>query len=220
MVPSVTSVIAMIAKPKLTGWAARTAAQYAVDNWEELSQVSPAQRVAQIRTAHEDSASKAAQTGNAVHEVIDKWSKGEPADAPKDVSSYVRSFISFMLEYQPRFLATEVTVWSRQHAYAGTADAVVELDGKIVLLDAKTGKRVYPEVGLQLSALRHAEFIITELGEELPMPPIEAMAALHIRPRSWKLIPVEQDNSNWSSFLAAREIWDWVHCSSADVLAA
>lgn len=218
-VPSVTTVMKVaIAKPNLVAWAARTAARYAIENWEELDQLPPLQRVSEIAQAHENVREYASEKGNAVHEVIDKWNKGETVQAPKAVKGQVDQFVSFMMLEQPRFIETEVTLWNRTHAYAGTADWIADFGGTIILGDNKTGKRVYPEVGLQLAALRHAEFIIRPDGTEEPIPAIDDTRVLHIRPRSYKMVWVNEHDANWSAFLAARTLYDWINYSSPTVL--
>lgn len=218
--PSVTTVMDVaIAKPKLINWAAGQAARYAVENWSSLSEIAPAYRVKEISEAHSRTAQTAADKGDLVHELIDSWNKGEAMEVPKGVSAQVNQFIAFMMERKPVFLENEVTVWSRTYGYAGTADWIAEIDGKVILGDNKTGKRVYTETGLQLAALSHADFIIRPDGTEEPLPLIDGVAVLHIRPRSWKYVPVGNDEANWKAFLAAREIYEWIN-SFSEVLCA
>ena len=219
IVPSVTTVMDVaIAKPKLIGWAARQAAQYAVSNWSSLSSMPPVMRAQEIAEAHSRTAQAAATKGDLVHEVIDTWNKGEAMEVPKIVGAQVDQFTRFIMDRKPRFIENEVTMWSREYRYAGTADWIAEIDGYTCLGDNKTGKRVYEEVGLQLSALAHCDFIIRPDGEEIPIPPISRLLVLHIRPRSWKLIPVNHDEENWKAFLAARVIYGWIHNTAPEVV--
>lgn len=211
IVPSVTGVRDVaIAKPQLIQWAATTGAKYAVENWDELHEMTNIEKVQAIAFAHRRQADAAAAKGDNVHDLIDAWSKGIAMDVPKGVKGQVEQFSSFMLDHKPTFLETEVTLWSRQHQYAGTADWIAEIGGVVVLGDNKTGRKVYPEVGLQLSALAHCDFIIRPDGTEEAIPPIQALMVLHIRPRSYKLIKVIEDDANWSAFLAARTIYRWI----------
>jgi hypothetical protein len=219
IVPAISTVMdAAIAKPKLINWAAGQAARYAVENWSSLSALSPVHRVKEISEAHVRTAQTAADKGDLVHELIDSWNKGEAMEVPKNVSAQVNQFVSFVMDRKPRFIENEVTVWSRRYRYAGTADWIAEIDGFTCLGDNKTGKRVYEEVGLQLAALAHADFIIRSDGEEVPIPPIDRLLVLHIRPRSWKLIPVNHDEENWSAFRAARLIYGWIQGSAPTVV--
>lgn len=219
MVPSVTTVIDVaVAKPALVDWAGKMAALHAVSNWEELGGLPVMRRVEQIRWAHRRAADEAADIGDAVHETIEAWSKGEKAVTTKRTDSYLNQFIAFMMDRRPRFIENEVTVWSRTHGYAGTADWIAEIGGHVYLGDNKTGKRVYPEVGMQLSALASADFIIRQDGTEEPMPQVDFLAALHVRPRSWKLVPVNHRDDNFGAFLAAKHIYDWTQSTAPVVL--
>lgn len=214
-VPSVTTVMDVaVAKPGLTRWAASQAAKYAVENWSSLSEIAPAYRVKEISEAHRRTADEAAAKGDMVHELIDSWNKSEAMEVPKTVKGFVDRYVAFMMTEKPAFLETEVTLWSRAHQYAGTADWIAEIGGRIVLGDNKTGRRLYPEVGLQLAALAHCDFIIRPDGTEEPIPAIQDLMVLHIRPRSYKLVRVLSEEENWSAFQAARVIYDWIHNSN------
>jgi hypothetical protein len=87
-----------------------------------------------------------------------------------------------------------------------------------VLGDVKTGRNLYPEVGLQLSALANADFIIREDGSEEDIPPIDCMAALHIRPRSWNLNYVNRTEECFDAFLAAKAVMEWQRKTAPHVL--
>jgi hypothetical protein len=210
-VPSVTTIMKSLPKQEiLVPWASRMSAEHADANWARLSTLPHGERVEEIKNAHKVYTDKRSDVGTEVHDLIDCWSKGTPfPEVTTEVKQYARSFTKFMMSARPEFLENEVTVWSRTYGYAGTADFIARIDGKIVLGDVKSGKRLYPEVGIQLSALAHADFIIREDGSEEPLPPIERMAGLHIRPRSWRLTYVKKDVENFRCFLAAQEIMVW-----------
>lgn len=218
--PAVSTVIgAGVAKPFLVPWAAKMAAQYAIDNWNDLNNLDDTEKLIKIRTAHQVYADGRASVGDIVHEIIECAQTGQPYPQwGKEVNGYINQFINFMLDVQPRFIESEVTLCSRKHNYAGTADWIAEIDGKIVYGDNKTGKRVYPEVGLQLGALANCDFILREDGTEDPMPEPDYCAALHIRPRSWKLTPIHHPVDCFNAFLAARQILFWSQKVAPDVL--
>lgn len=218
--PSVTTIMKEgIAKPFLTKAATGLSGKYAAENWDELHQMPSWERVEMIRYASEREWGKARDMGTAVHAAIEAWQKGEPHPASKETAPYLNSFISFMMDKQPEFLENEVTVWSRKHCYAGTFDWMARMNGHLYLGDTKTGKRVREEVGLQLAALAHADFILRDDGTEEPVDFSHAvLAALHIRPRSWHLYEIDKDEENWAAFLACRELYSWIHETADDVL--
>ena len=210
-VPSVTTVIkGGVPKPALIPWAAKMAAEHAVANWTRLSSVPHLQRIYEIKNAHRTYTEERATVGDLVHTLIECWSTGTPyPDWGEEVDAFATQFINFMLAKRPEFIENEATLWSRSHGYAGTLDFIAKISGKVILGDVKTGKRVYPEVGLQLSALANADFLIREDGTEEPLPPIDAMAALHVRPRGWKLVEVDRAAECFGAFLAAKEVMNW-----------
>jgi len=83
------------------------------------------------------------------------------------------------------------------------------LCGEAMIPTHNTGRGVYPEYGLQVSALSHCEFIVDADGNEWEMPEVTRHALLHLRPRSWRLVPVYEAEDCFSTFLAARRIWEW-----------
>jgi len=218
-VPSVTTIIKeAIAKPFLMKWATRLGAEYADGNWDALSQMSSWARVSLIKTAHERERDGASELGTAVHSALDAWAKGEPHEYSKEVSPFMTSFTKFIMEMRPEFLYSEVTLWSRTHGYAGTADAICKMRNGTFLIDYKTGKSLHSEVALQLTALAYADFIITDEGDELELPDIGTLAAIHIRPRSWHVAEIDHKEESWHAFLACRELYSWIHECSESVL--
>jgi hypothetical protein len=210
-VPSVTTIIkAGIPKPALVPWAAKMAAEHACANWLRLSKLPHEERILEIKNAHRVYTEKTADVGDVVHELVDCWSTGRAyPEWPKEVEKFADQFINFMIAKRPVFIENEVTLWSRTHGYAGSADFIAMIDRKVILGDVKTGRNVYPEVGLQLAALGHADFILRPDGTETPLPEIDDYAALHVRPRSWNLVHVNEIDGCFQAFLAAKQILDW-----------
>jgi hypothetical protein len=221
-VPSVTTIMKSLPKQEvLVPWAAKMAAEHACANWGRLSKMPETARILEIKTAYKDYAERRADVGTEVHSLIDCWSTGVPfPEMSREAGYFANSFIKFMTAVRPEFIENEVTLWSRAHGYAGTADFIAKIDGHVVLGDFKTGKALYPEVGIQLAALAHADFIIREDGSEEPMPLIERMAGLHIRPRSWKLQYVKHDDLCFECFLAAKRVMEWTELTAPLVLEA
>lgn len=209
-VNSVTTIIkAGIPQPWMGPWAAKMAALHVIDNWKRLGNSSNYQIIQELKEAHINYAEEKADIGDVVHDLVDHWCTGRPYTPPREVKGYVDQFIKFLTEKRPRFIENEVTVWSDRYGYAGTADFIMEIDGKKLLADLKTGKSLHPEIGLQLSALAHADFIVRVDGTQVPIPRVDGLAGLHLRPRSWKLVEVKESESCFETFLAARDIMRW-----------
>jgi hypothetical protein len=221
-VPSVTTIIGGgVPKPALPPWFSKTAAEYADKNWDMLAGLSSAERVDLIKGAPRRKSGEAADLGTAVHDAVDAWCTDRPMPPwEKGVEPFMEQFVEFLEARRPEFLMNECTLWNRTYGYAGTADWIARIGGKVTLGDTKSGNNVWPEVGLQTSALSHAEFILHPDGTEEPLPRIELLGVLHLRPRSWALIPVHDAEACWQAFLAAKTITDWSRQVAPGVLGA
>jgi hypothetical protein len=217
-VPSVTTILKYMSKPALDGWAARLTAKYASENWDDLSAMNPVDRLELLGTVHERERQVKADKGTLVHQLCEAFAKGAQPVIEKSVDSYLTQFFRFLGEMNPEYVETEATCWNRQYDYAGTLDAVAVINGEVTILDIKSGIKCYPEHGLQLAALSHCEFIVDPDGKEWEMPRITRHALLHLRPRSWKLIPVNEIEACFGAFCAARKVAYWQENVSGKVL--
>lgn len=211
-VPSVTNITGIVAKPKLVGWAARMAAEYADRNWLILSALEPSERIGLIRDAHNGARESAADMGTIIHAVIDAWCQGtEPLIVPDVARHQIAHFREFLDVMQPQFIETETTVWNGTVGYAGTLDALAWVDGVLWLWDWKTGRRAYPEAGMQLAALANGERIMRSDGSTERLPEVERMAVVQLRPRSWTLYELSASSrrSCWEAFKAAAVLSKW-----------
>ncbi|MEK7630597.1 MAG: hypothetical protein AAB417_01010 [Patescibacteria group bacterium] len=97
---------------------------------------------------------KSALEGTLVHETVQKLAVGEKVTIPKSIKPAVDKFQEFYEErkifFHPAYI--EQQVWSGRQRYAGTVDALAEIDGKFGVLDIKTSTGFYPEYNLQTAA--------------------------------------------------------------------
>ncbi len=218
---SVTTAIRVLDKPALPRWAAKAAAEYADSKWETLAALGGAERIQLIKGAPWRESEKAANLGTAVHEAIDAWcTDRQMPDWEPGVEAFMLQFAEFLEAREPRFVCNEATVWSETHGYAGTLDWIAEINGVMTLGDTKSGKGVYPEVALQLEALRRADYILGKDGTESPIPDVTQLAVLHVRPRSWALIPVDPGAGTFDAFVATLRLSTWLAETAPTVLGA
>lgn len=229
MVPSVTTISGLIDKSSFLGpWHASLAAQWAAanlpllvstfDQTKDLDQV-----IDLIKGGAKRAASEGRDLGSLAHNTIEAICRGEQPEIPEMVQHHVQSWTEFMTRYVKRVIWMEQTVWSHQFKYAGTGDVLFEFhDGRIALVDYKTGKEVHADAAMQLVALARADVIVTTDGE-MPMPKIDELGVLHlpapvrtptgrvsVRGKwSYRIIPPEKHENAWSSFLALRHAHDW-----------
>jgi hypothetical protein len=87
----------------------------------------------------------------------------------------VDGLMEFLDDEEPEVYWSESTVYSRAHGYAGTADVIgrMRIGGSLqpVVIDVKTSKSIYDEVGLQLKAYASADFVGQDDGTEAPLTP-------------------------------------------------
>lgn len=167
---------------------------------------------------------RAADLGTNVHAAAEAYILGKPYPPwPVMVKPYMDAYVRFLDVMQPKFLATEASVYNSAERYSGTLDAIVELQLPLAepgsyILDVKSGKGVYPEVGLQLAAYRFAEFIGLPDGSEQPVPEVDGGLCLHLQPEGYRLIEVRCDLPVFRAFLYAREVFRWLEDTSKTVL--
>ncbi len=204
---SVTSILgSAVPKFGLLPWAAKSAAECAVadhdmiSGWIANNQSSMA--VEHIKNAHVREKEYKASIGKAAHKYIRAIVLGkEMPPPPSDVVPFLRQFDRFVLDLKPDFQLAEANVFNYSLIYAGTLDTICEIPslGR-VLIDYKTGKGVYPDAALQLAAYKNAEFVGMEDGSEPELGEIDGTYVLHIRPDSYKLIPMDTGEDTFKHF--------------------
>ena len=210
----VTSVLRMQAKPFLQYWAAKVVAEEAVDSIGAVMNLITAGNrdaaVDMLKRAPGRSSGAAADTGTAVHGIVERINRGEdPGLIHPDHRPWIDQYERFLDEWQPTFLEVEATCWSEDPAYAGTMDGIALIDGETLLFDLKTGRGVYEEVSLQLSAYAAASYILEPDGSQRPIPELDGACVLHLRPDSADLIPIRIGPDIFEVFVALMRVLRW-----------
>lgn len=229
-------------KPALLPWGIKSVAEGVIKNRDVLNPMlakcdtpdecmagnfcaSCDQTVRWLKSVPYSARDRAADLGSLIHEWIEAHRLEKPMPTvPLPVKPYLAAFEQFLTDFQPVYEMVEASVFNRAEHYAGTLDAIVTLrlplntDAATYVLDAKSGKNVYPEVGLQLAAYRHAEFVGAADGSEQPMPATDGGLALHLSPRGYRLIEVRCDGDIFRAFLYVRECFRFANDTSKTVL--
>lgn len=198
-------------KPALVGWAAKATTGYAVDHWDELSEMGIAERMRKLESSRYAERDEAANRGTEVHKLAQRLAAGEEVDVPEALTAHVDSYLRFAEEWQPQEKYTEIVVVNRRYRYMGTLDIIAELaDGQTWLLDMKTNKSgVFSETALQLAGYRYAEAFLDGDGEEREMPEVDRCGVVWLRADGYDLIPVEAGVDEFRVFLYALAIAKW-----------
>ena len=223
-VPGVTSILSGLPKPFLQYWSAKMVAEFAVENFSAYSSlIMNGQKQAAIdllKAAPRRYTNERANIGTDAHDLFERMGRGEDVTGTvhPDLQGYVDRFNEFLDDFQPTFLMQEETVWSNTHLYAGSFDAVIEVGGETVIVDWKTTKSVYSEVGLQLAAYRYADWIVRPDGNTVPLPKnITGGAVLHIHEDMYELIPMRCDEAVFEHFVTLRAQFEWSDLSKTVV---
>lgn len=233
-------------KPALVGWAAKMTAEYALSNLDMLKTVAASDRDGALklltgaRFAKND---RASARGTDVHNALEQIALGIEPQIDGEAAPYVEQFRRFMDEHKPEYLLAEAPVYNPEFGYAGTLDGVVRFPQPVkvgkcgpFVLDVKTsdkkkGPRVsrppYPEVALQLTAYRRAQFVgldaavkvekrsdrfysfDPETTRKAPMIETEGGLCLVVSPYDYELVPIRTDEAVWQSFLHVAEAARW-----------
>lgn len=133
LVPSVTTILSVLAKPALVQWSANCVTDYFVDHMVELRNPQiPATRYQQIiknaRTAHRRVSKRALDVGSIVHEAIETHLAGKaPDDLLAGHAQAENAFLAFLeweKEHKLETLHLEHTVIHPISRYGGTVDWV------------------------------------------------------------------------------------------------
>lgn len=213
-VPGVTSVVGMLPKPFLKRWGERVVAEFATANVGTVVQMALAgqfeEAVAYLKGAPYRDTKAAGETGDAVHSIIEQIVNGEEPRVHPDYEPYVNHFRLFVERFQPEFLHVEPTIWSYEHGYAGSTDAIMRIDGTTVMGDWKTTRSgIHEDVAVQMCAYSRGDVLLDADGNELPMPEIEGAIAIWLRPEQWHVVPARIDDEVFEVFLALRTVFEW-----------
>jgi hypothetical protein len=218
LLPSVTNVLQALSKPALPRWAAKVVAEQAVAMRDSLPKLDAAEAVDLLKGAPWRTSTRAAARGTSVHEVIEAKLNGMDvaADDTGQVAPWVRSVDKFLAEHEVVPTHTEATLFG--DGYAGTCDFVGTIDGAYVYADWKTGKDLYAEVALQLSALAAAPMLSVGDGQLAgPMAPPDQLLAVLFTESGYK---VKQVQPCPDVFMALLRVWEWQNGGSPFVDAA
>jgi hypothetical protein len=154
---------------------------------------------------------RAAARGTLVHDVATGLVRGEPVDldliADPDIEACLYGLRRWFddVAFAPELI--ERPVASRAHRYAGRFDVVGIMGGERWLIDFKTSSGVYGDTALQTAAYARAEFYLDAQDAEQPMPHIDRIGVLHVRPDLSELYSLGDIDTAFEEFLAAQTIY-------------
>jgi hypothetical protein len=181
----------------------------------------------------------AKQLGADIHHACETYAiTGQKPPVDDEVAPYLDQFDNWCQAFQPAYEAAEMTVYSPTYGYAGTLDAILRVDGARVVTDYKSSKKdrndkgerrtPWPDVALQLSAYRYAEFAgpwrtrrytyfrrryyllgQAERADAVPIPEVDGGLCLYLTPQRCDAYPVVCGPEVHEAFLYAVERAHW-----------
>lgn len=205
----VTTVIDTMGKPSLINWAAETTAKAAVDQWEELAALPVSARLDRLTRARWEVSDTAKINGTKVHGWAEAVVAGRAVDVPPEYAGAVEALARLMDAYRMDPVVVERPVFHAFHGWAGTPDLLCGMGTTLWLIDWKTGRRVYDEVALQLSAYAHATHYLTPAGTVAEWMPPERCGVVHITTDSATLYPVDAGDATYTVFRYLQQVYRW-----------
>ncbi len=151
----VTTILGVIAKPALIGWASKMATEFIAQAIKDGKEITP-EVLELAKNAHRAKKEEAGGLGTDVHKECEllitsslEGNKGVFTDDLKHENPQVQHFIDWAIQNKVKFIATEEKVFSRDLFVAGTIDFICEIDGNVWLGDIKTASGIYPEFFFQ-----------------------------------------------------------------------
>lgn len=195
-IPSVTTILGVIAKPALVWWSAGAAVEHMRSVVAEERAITD-DDLEDARRAHQRIANEGANVGTIVHDTLAAWLTGEEAALPADdeVMAAAAAVDAWLDARQPEPVAVEqIVVESSRPLWAGRLDLVCrlpEFPGGLVVVDLKTNKTgAYPEHLLQNAA--YAQCVEHATGE-----PVHATIVVHASKYGAGWSEVVRDSLDW-----------------------
>ncbi len=211
LLPSVTSILGIIAKPGLDEWRLNQVA-LAANRCPITEGESVEYWAKRVKEAAFEQVETAAELGGRIHGALEMAFAGEPWDP--DLEPYVRPVMEWMMGVGIVPSGREVVLVNEEHGFAGTADVLFLHGSKgIGILDYKTrktrpGERVTAYDG---QAMQLAAYAATHYGEAA----LERVLAANVfisttEPGRMEVVKHGDLRTHWEAFLACAALWRYL----------
>lgn len=201
--PSVTTILKALPKEWLGPWAAKMAAEAAIEELGNIVTMAMHEGAdaakAYIKGAPWRKRDAARDRGTAVHAAAE--TDADLADVPEEARARTLAWHLWLDDYKPEILRQEGTVYYPYYGYAGTFDLIAEIGGETWLIDIKTGG-LHWDHRLQQAAYRYASYIGDEDGNPVEdVPHIDRVGILQLADDGYSFYEVKAADDEWRAFL-------------------
>lgn len=179
---------------------------FALDYWKAkqvylacMANPEISEKEATLAPYHQSNTAK--DRGLTVHSIIEAYNASGCTIVSEVYQGYLEQFKLFIEAFNAKIIESEKTVVNHTHRYAGTLDLIVELKGKAWILDIKTGKNIYQEAKLQLSAYR----------ECFKQNEIEGVGVILLQEDGYKFETYTETKKSFSAFLGSKELYEYLN---------
>ena len=212
LVPSVNTVLSVLNNPFIKQWAIKGSVNAAI-NLMNADTRDTDRIFREAANWSENYKNYAMSIGSTVHKMIEDWIRAGSYDyqaslslvktiTEQEVRNAFGAFLSWSLDVEPKYAACEL-IGESQLGYAGTCDAIVDIDGTRYLVDFKTSNRLQDSYVIQVAAYRR---MFNECGWN-----IQYGALLRLDKKKgkyqWKPISAEEDASAFARFECLLKYW-------------
>ena len=206
LVPSVTNVLGILAKPALPRWAAKEVAEKAWQLRRSLDAMGEEDAISVLKQSPWRKSGRAAERGTTIHAYLEARINGlEPEIVDGEAKRYQAGAEAWLEQWNPEPIATELTVFAPD--YAGTGDLWCTVAGEPRLVDFKTSKAVYPEAAVQLGALAAAT--LDAGGKATPV--VANGWVVRIGEDGFECRQVDDLAAQADVFRAMLQVWHWTN---------
>jgi hypothetical protein len=209
LVPSITNIIGTLDKPALPRWSAKMVAETAYRMRHALPEMEESEAVDLLKSSPWNKSKRASERGTDIHAYLESLINGWAPEALSDDAEPYRDAADKWLDYYgPEPVETELTVF--HPLYAGTGDLWCRIADRMTIVDFKSGKGIYDEAALQLSALWGA--LTTADGSPVPHAGEDTdLLVVRIGTDKFEVKQVADPAGSFDVFLALVKAWEWKH---------
>lgn len=206
---SVTTVLKVLDKPALLFWSNREIYRAAM--------VNPGISEEEAMLAPHKTSDKAKTRGTTVHSLVENYKHGKDylENVDEFFKPYAQAFHDFVEDHKLQVIENERSVISKKYGYAGTLDMLARIgdSDKVYIFDIKTGKDIYDEAFLQMSAYKQA---LEEVGVK-----VDGIGVILLKTgkdgKPTGTYKFETGEDCFPIFKACLDIWKW---KSQDLIAS